>query len=252
VVTETLNLVDCVNLTRLPDVVETLQLTIFNCRRLQALPLRLRSLYINMSGCTSLTRWDDPDVTALRQLSAQGCVRLESLPPHLRQIDELDVSGCAQLTHLPSELRVMRWVDIGASGVRALPASAQGARVRWNGVNVTGQIAFHPETLTARQAFDEENAEVRRVMFERIGPERLLAEAQPKELDADADAGGTRRLLHVAILNDEPLIALEVRDPSTGRLYFLRVPPTMRSCRQAAAWIAGFDDPDDYQPLLET
>jgi hypothetical protein len=35
-------------------------------------------------------------------------------------------------------------------------------------------------------------------------------------------------------------------------IYALRVPPTMRSCRQAAAWMAGFDDPDDYRPLVET
>jgi hypothetical protein len=40
--------------------------------------------------------------------------------------------------------------------------------------------------------------------------------------------------------------------PSTGRQYVLRVPPTMRSCRQAAAWIAGYDNPADYRPLAET
>jgi hypothetical protein len=40
--------------------------------------------------------------------------------------------------------------------------------------------------------------------------------------------------------------------PSTGRRYALRVPPTMRSCRQAAAWTAGFDNPDLYRPLIET
>src|SRR5262249_24407310 len=156
VVTEMLSLFDCVNLTRLPHLVETPRLNIINLRRLQALPHHLRSLYINVTDCASLTRWDDPEVTAVRQLSTQNCVRLESLPPNLRQIDELDVSGCAQLTHLPEELRVTRWVDVGASSVGALPASAQGVQVRWNGVKVTGQIAFHPETLTARQAFDEE------------------------------------------------------------------------------------------------
>ena len=40
--------------------------------------------------------------------------------------------------------------------------------------------------------------------------------------------------------------------PATGRRYVLRVPPQTRTCRQAAAWIAGFDNPDDYQPLAET
>jgi hypothetical protein len=30
------------------------------------------------------------------------------------------------------------------------------------------------------------------------------------------------------------------------------VPPAMRTCHQAAAWIAGFDNPNDYRPILET
>jgi hypothetical protein len=251
-VSETFTLVGCVNLVRLPDTIETLQLSISNCRGLQALPQRLRSLYINMSGCTSLMRWDDPDVTALRQLSARNCTSLESLPPNLRQIDELDVSGCVRLTQLPAALRVTRWVDVGGSGVRALPASAQGTRVRWNRVNVTGQVAFHPETLSVRQVLSEENAELRRVMLERIGPERFLAEARPQQLDTDMDAGGVRRLLRVEIAGDEPLVALQVHDPSTGRMYLLRVPPQIDTCRRAAAWISGFNNPNDYKPLIET
>lgn len=251
-VVEALNLFGCAGLTHLPEHLETLQLNIANCRGLTALPRHLRSLYIAMDGCTGLTRWDDPEVTALRQLSARGCANLASLPPHLGQIDELDVSGCPRLARLPEGLRVTRWVDVGGSGVRTLPAAAQGTQVRWNGVNVTGQIAFHPETLSARQALAEENAELRRVMLERMGPERFIAEARPRQLDADRDVGGERRLLRVNIPDDEPLLVLQVRDPSTGRQYLLRVPPDVSTCRQAAAWIAGFDDPDEYRPVMET
>lgn len=252
IVTDALDLTNCAQLARLPDVVDTLRLTIANCSGLQALPKRLRSLYVDMSGCTSLTRWDDPEVTTLHQLSARGCARLEALPPNLRRIHELDVSGCQRLMDLPTELRVTRWVDVGGSGVQMLPASAHGVQVRWNGVNVTGQVAFHPETLTARQALGEENAELRRVMLERIGPERFVAEVQPEELDADTDAGGPRRLLRVAIPEGEPLVALQVRDPSTGRQYLLRVPPQITTCRRAAAWIAGFENPQDYELVMET
>ena len=42
-----------------------------------------------------------------------------------------------------------------------------------------------------------------------------------------------------------------VRCPSTGGRYLLRVPPTMKTCRQAVAWTAGFDDPSLYRPLVE-
>jgi hypothetical protein len=59
-------------------------------------------------------------------------------------------------------------------------------------------------------------------------------------------------LLQVEIPDDEPLVCLSVRDPSTGRQYLLRVPPTIGRCDEAAAWIAGFDNPDDYHPIAET
>jgi hypothetical protein len=32
----------------------------------------------------------------------------------------------------------------------------------------------------------------------------------------------------------------------------LRVPPTVRTCHEAVAWTAGFDDPEQYTPRVET
>jgi hypothetical protein len=96
------------------------------------------------------------------------------------------------------------------------------------------------------------NAEVRRVMLERMGYERFLRDAGAKVLDRDTDAGGPRQLLRVPLPDDEPLVCLAVFDPSTGRRYLLRVPPRIRTCHQAAAWIAGFDNPENYQPVVET
>ena len=46
---------------------------------------------------------------------------------------------------------------------------------------------------------------------------------------------------------DEDLVCVSVICPSTGRQYIIRAPPTMSDCRQAVAWIAEFDDPDDYR-----
>jgi len=51
---------------------------------------------------------------------------------------------------------------------------------------------------------------------------------------------------------DEPLVCLSLVCPSTGHQYLLRVPPTMQTCHQAAAWIAGFDQPDAYHPIAES
>ncbi|MES2707331.1 MAG: hypothetical protein V4726_12085 [Verrucomicrobiota bacterium] len=49
-----------------------------------------------------------------------------------------------------------------------------------------------------------------------------------------------------------PVSFLDCGCPSTGRRYLLAVPPTLRTCRGSAAWMAGFDKAADYAPLLET
>jgi hypothetical protein len=119
-------------------------------------------------------------------------------------------------------------------------------------VQIDARIAFNPESLTAEEVLGEPNVERRRVMLERCGYERFMKRAGAKELDRDTDRGGVRRLLRVPLEGDEDLVCVAVRCPSTGNDYVIRVPPGMTTCRAAVAWIAGFDDPDAYAPLVET
>ena len=49
---------------------------------------------------------------------------------------------------------------------------------------------------------------------------------------------------------DEPLVAVEVRCPSTGHVYHLTVPPRTRTCAEGVAWCAGMDV-TVYRPLIE-
>jgi hypothetical protein len=119
-------------------------------------------------------------------------------------------------------------------------------------VPVDERVAFHPEKITSEEVLSERNAELRRVKLERMGFERFIADAHAEVLDSDRDAGGERRLLRVPLEGDEPLVCVSVICPSTDRQYVIRVPPTVETCRQAVAWTAGFDDPDDYRPLQET
>jgi hypothetical protein len=122
----------------------------------------------------------------------------------------------------------------------------------WRGVEVNSRVAFHPEQITVPDVFAQRNSEVRRVTLERMGWERFLSEAKPKLRDDDHDPGGERRLFHVSLPDREDLLILNMSCPSTGRNYFIRVPPRVKTCHEAAAWIAGFDDPKEYEPLVET
>jgi hypothetical protein len=117
---------------------------------------------------------------------------------------------------------------------------------------VSGRIIFHPESITVDDILLEENVEVRRMMLESMGTSRFFETAQAEVRHQDEDAGGPRQLLVVPMPGDEALVCLSVRDPSTAYQYLIRVPPWVRDCHQAAAWIAGFDDPSNYHPVMET
>ena len=80
------------------------------------------------------------------------------------------------------------------------------------------------------------------------------ANAEAQVVDSDSDPGGERRLLRIGFggSEDEDIVCLEVRCPSTARKYLLRVPPQTTGCAQAAAWVAGFNSARQYRPLVET
>ncbi len=242
----------CPALDSLPVGLTAASLILRDCPKLTALPDGLRVVYLDIAECPSLTRWPEQASVRVARVSLRGCTRLSSLPDWLVNLAELDVSGCANLTELPEGMRVSSWVDVAGTQIRSLPQSLRSVELRWRGVAVDERIAFHPETITAREALAEGNAERRRVLVERMGSGAFIAEAQPDVLDADQDPGGERRLLRVALDRDEPLVCLAVQCPSTGRRYMLRVPPGMRTCHQAAAWIAGYDNPEDYHPVAES
>ncbi|HXH06785.1 MAG TPA: hypothetical protein VNI83_09365, partial [Vicinamibacterales bacterium] len=71
-------------------------------------------------------------------------------------------------------------------------------------------------------------------MIERFGQERLLASLDAERVSQD-DYGELYRL---PLEGDEPIVMVRLVCPSTGRVYFERVPPDMERPRQALAWQA--------------
>jgi hypothetical protein len=191
--------------------------------------------------------WDGMRV--LGHLNLSGQVNLYTLPEHLT-CESLDISDCVNLTTLPLGLHVTHWIEMAGSGLTSLPAG-HGFVLHWRGVPVNDRIAFASQSITGQDILDTENVELRRIMIERLGYETFLQQVGGLVRDRDRDAGGERQLVCIPFADDEPLMVLKVTCPSTGHTHILRVPPYMRSCHQAAAWIAGFDNPNDYHPLVE-
>ena len=127
---------------------------------------------------------------------------------------------------------------------------------RWclQGVEVDADTVLRPHALTADRILAVANVEVQRLMLERFGWERLLAESGAVELDDDPRFG-TLFLVPSSYAHDQMrVVRLTNSTPEpdgTFRRYVLRVPPTTGSAREAVAWTFGMDA-EEYDPRLET
>jgi uncharacterized protein DUF6745 len=122
----------------------------------------------------------------------------------------------------------------------------------WHGVRVPRQVIERPDTITVNQIRTTGNLEVRRVLLERYGLDRYLRDADATPVQVD-DYG---RLWRFELPEDEPLTIVEVDNATaepdgTYATYLLRVPPTMRTAKEAVAWTFGMAA-DDYHPVVQT
>lgn len=122
----------------------------------------------------------------------------------------------------------------------------------WRGVRVTRDIIEEPSSITLAAISDEKNVERRRIMIERYGHARFLSDLGARPVHAD-DFG---TLYRVELPNDEPLALVKVinstPEPDGSRKeYYLRVPPGVRTAREAVAWT--FSTPSStYTPIIES
>jgi hypothetical protein len=75
-----------------------------------------------------------------------------------------------------------------------------------------------------------------------------------EELGGVAIDSGPRGVLYQVELPDDPeQVAryVQVRDTSTERRYYLRVPPTVQSAEEAVAWTFSLNT-DEYRPAQES
>jgi hypothetical protein len=250
-----LKLAGCAELVELPEKLQVGTLDLRGCQSLAALPEGLDVWFLDLTGCWNFRAWPTSARIRSGRLRLRGCTALSSLPAYLGPLAALDVRDCPNLYELSKQLRIAGWIDLAQSGLaetKRLPSSLRGVDLRWQGVRIDARVIFQPETITVAEILGEQNAERRRVLLDRFGVSRFMTETEAVMLDQDTDPGGPRKLLFVDLKEDEPLVTLSCFCPSTGKNYFLRVPPDMKTCHQAAAWIAGFDDPAHYNPLKET
>jgi hypothetical protein len=122
----------------------------------------------------------------------------------------------------------------------------------WHGMPIPDSVVDVLPHLTAERITAETNAELRRVMLEHFGYERYAREFGATRQHED----DTGVLWHVAMDRDEDLAMVEVVNSTpepdgTHRVYWLRVPPWVRTARQGVAWTFDLTE-EQYRPLVET
>ena len=115
----------------------------------------------------------------------------------------------------------------------------------WHGMRVAKKLITEPITLA--QIDNERNVELRRMMLERYGYERYIQDSDSVKLHEDSFGV----LWGKAVPGDEAIVMVQVKDPSTDRQYFLRVPPTVKTAHEAVAWTFGMTV-NQYRPKFES
>ena len=112
-----------------------------------------------------------------------------------------------------------------------------------------------PDELDPREVLKTENMQLRAALMTKIGPERLLKKLPFTVCHADE---GNQLLMaevkKIFTLDNESLEQMRVRNrldeqiaivvlkcPSTGQLYYLRVPPRLKKVEHARQWLCGVD-----------
>ncbi|MEG4589673.1 leucine-rich repeat domain-containing protein [Microcoleus sp. MOSTC5] len=100
----------------------------------------------------------------------------------------------------------------------------------------------HPNQWQSQWLLTEKNAELRRVLIQGIGYDRICQELAAEQIDSWQEYS----LLTIDNADVEPICLLKMTCPSTGFIHALRVPPNLTSAREAIRWVNWEIDPEEF------
>jgi leucine-rich repeat protein SHOC2 len=111
------------------------------------------------------------------------------------------------------------------------------------GVNLPRRYWTKLSDWNPKWLLDEENTEVRRVLIQQVGYDRICQELDAIELNTWREY----TLLKIdADIDEEPMVLLKMTCPSTGHIHILRVPPEITSAEAAITWVNHGIHPDEF------
>ena len=103
-----------------------------------------------------------------------------------------------------------------------------------------------PHQWQAQWILEEDNAELRRLLIQGFGYVRICQELQATELDSWAEYTLLRIDEMIDNWDRQPIYLLKMTCPSTRFIHAMRVPPNMRSAREAIGWVNWGIDPEEF------
>jgi len=123
----------------------------------------------------------------------------------------------------------------------------------WQGRPINEDLITRKFLITPISIDLQSNVEKRRIMMEIYGFEKYLRHAGAKKVHKDEYGTLYKRR---PWLDRDPIVAVEVTNSTpepdgTNKHYFLRVPPTINTAREAVAWTFGLAA-NEYEPQVQT
>lgn len=112
-------------------------------------------------------------------------------------------------------------------------------------VRVPRYVVMEPDTITVEKIEAESNIEIRRIMINQMGISKYLSDSDATLVDLDnvKVTHDSDELMPRALMRDKKGNQyLCGTDGSTKRVYYMKVPPDAKTCRDAHNMIAGFDE----------
>jgi len=124
------------------------------------------------------------------------------------------------------------------------------------GVAVSKELYYAgADDLDPQEVLKTENMQLRAALMKKIGPERLLKKLPFTACDTDGDNQLLKAdVKEIFTLDDQTMQQIRVRNrldeqiaiavlkcPSTGQLYYLRVPPRLKKVEHARQWLCGVE-----------
>jgi len=205
--------------------------------------------------------WGDIDWVRFYEICEDCCGWKFPLPPGFSEflnaggmlLYAFDDFACAVLA--PTSIALNDSFELHGDEVPAISWADGTALFFHNGVAVPQKLVEQPDEVTREEIMAEANAEVRRCYREILGSERFGTLLGLVVIDEGKDRFGYDLTLYRTEKKDKLagnfIQFAGVTCPSTGRRYFLCVPPHIKSAREAVAWSFG-KTAENYRPEIET